>query len=742
MLALLSYPILVEPNLRIVEQSRTWAVGYGALMVLTLGCAALLWRSKKAVAVAGPGGPEVAVEAPAEADAAPTFGQRMRWLALSFAPSSLLLGVTTYASTDLAAVPLLWIIPLALYLLTFVLVFARRPLVSHRVMLWIQPVLVLVITVIFHESLTEWLWAVLLLHLLMFFVTTLVCHGELARSRPSARHLTEFYIWMSVGGVLGGLFNALVAPVAFPSVVEYPLVIALACMLRPAAGPPGTQEGTAWPQGPGWLRALLRGLGWPCRQVAAARRASLVRWAEHPVRSRWLDLVLPLWLWFVLKELTNWFAPAYTGWIPVSGAALGVLLATGLIVPAYRSWAARLAVALPLLTLAGFLAWEWWLWRDPKHAQEALGAYGTKDWLWHARNYLSDQGLERLASLVKAEVLVLGLGALAAFVWVRRPVRFGMAIGVVFLVGHLWYGHEGAGVGGSDRVLYAGRSFFGVLRVKEDRSERTHTLVHGSTTHGVQSMEPDRCTEPWTYYHRNGPLGQVFETLIDSKKHRELGVIGLGTGTTAAYAEPGQTITYFEIDRKVEQIARNEDLFTYIYNAEHPNLDNPEEKGAQVDIILGDARLSLQDQPDGRFDILVVDAFSSDAIPIHLLTREAVALYFQKLKPDGILMVHVSNRYLELAPVVGNIAAELELTARVRNDTSEKSTGKYGSEWVVVVRRPQRLGELLGDIQWEEIPANERIGLWTDDFSNIITVLTWYRDVRAWIKERLGSPEP
>lgn len=692
MVGLLGYPVLVEPYLPLAAQSRAWAAGFALLAAMTLGCAVLLWRRRGAGAepadhaVAAlpdqPVGEDPLPEQPAaspgpapEAVSAPDAAQRFRWLALSFVPSSLLLGVTTFISTDLAAVPLLWVVPLALYLLTFVLVFARRPLVWHRGMVWLQPFLMVATAMGLHENLVQWMWAVILLHLAMFFVTALVCHGELARSRPPARWLTEFYIWMSLGGVLGGLFNALVAPVVFPTVVEYPLALVLACMLRPHPAP-----------------------------------------GAHPVRSRWLDLVIPVWLWFLVKEATQWLSPADRGWLVVSWESVVTLLATGFMAFGFRSWWARGPILAGVLALAGLLLFEhaW-----PDRAWALITAAGSKEWL----------------DATRLEFYVLGAAGLAAFGCVHRPIRFGLAVGVMLLAGHLWYGQEAAGQGAQERLIYRDRSFFGVLRVEEqyddDLRPVTHSLTHGSTTHGQQSLDPQQRLEPWTYYHRAGPFGDVMENLIDPTVHRELAVIGLGTGTTAAYAQEGQTLTYFEIDPAVQRIAENPDLFTYVTDAR--------QRGARIDIVLGDARLKLRQQPSGRFDLLAVDAFTSDAIPMHLLTREAFELYMDKLKPDGILMVHISNRYLELGPVVGNVAAQLGLTARRCNRTWEREPGEYASEWVAIVRQPERLGDLLDDEHWEKIPVDPRVGVWTDDFSNILSVLVWYLEARDWVQSRFGA---
>jgi hypothetical protein len=324
-------------------------------------------------------------------------------------------------------------------------------------------------------------------------------------------------------------------------------------------------------------------------------------------------------------------------------------------------------------------------------------------------------------------------------VLVLRPLRFGMAVGVVLLAGHLWFS-----LGGN--VIYADRSFFGVMRVREttypyvDREGNQadgykHILVHGSTNHGEQRFDPEWRQTPITYYFPSGPIGEVFTRLIDPNVHKEIGITGLGTGTTAAYGKPGQRFTYFEIDPHVKRIAENPKYFAYLS-------DTP----AEYRIVMGDARLSLdkhrlylEDHRDEKFDLLLMDAFSSDAIPIHMITREAFELYFQVLEERGVLLVHISNRHLDLAPVVGNIAAALGLCARYRSDTwanaedknqweQEEDQGKFASDVVLVVRDPAYLGPLRDDGSWEEIPLDPRVGLWTDDFSNILTVVRWLHE--------------
>ncbi len=483
-LALLGYPFLLEPRLRLAEQSLAWTLGYALLGVLVAACAGVGLRGRGAVAAAEPAGEE-------EREAAPvTVRERALWTALAFAPSSLLLSVTTYITTDIAAAPLFWVVPLALYLLTFTVAFARRPVLPHAWMVRLQPVPVVAVAVITFLSLDYAATLVVPLHLAAFFLTAMVCHGELARRRPAVRHLTEFYLWISVGGVLGGAFNVLLAPVLFDHVVEYGIAMGAACALRPR------------------------------------------RRGERGLAARVLDWGVPL-------------------------VFLGVLAAI-VRSPVFASPSVDLAFA----ATAGFVA-------------------------------------------------------VACILLARWPLRFGLAVGAVLVLGVL---HEQR----SGRVLLAERTFFGrytVLAVSDGGAY--HSLVHGTTLHGAQSMVPGLRREPLTYYRRGGPLGQVFASL-PARPGRQVAVVGLGTGTSAAYGAPGERWTYFEIDPAVVRIARDPRYFTYLADSR-----------ARTEVALGDARLSLARAPDASFDLILLDAFSSDAIPVHLMTREALDLYLRKLRPGG-----------------------------------------------------------------------------------------------------------
>lgn len=587
--ALLSYPFLIEPNFRLVEQRRWWSIGYLTLLALLALCAFLVWRTGAPAPQASEPRDDIARgenDAMSLPSIVPNARWRLRWVLLAFVPSSLLIGVTTYISTDIASVPLLWVIPLALYLLSFVIVFAQRPLINRTLMLWFQLPLVLVLLILLLIGGTPRITLVAGLHLLAFFVTALVCHRELADARPRAECLTGFYLWIAVGGVLGGAFNVLLAPVLYNTVREYPYALILALGLRPA-----------------W--------------TAAGR--------VHTRRSLMLDLVLPALLFAAVVALFK--LPKPPG--------------------------------------------EW-------------GAYGPQ--------------------------IALGAAALVAATFVTRPLRLALGAAAMF-AGYL-VGQEAD----SDIVVQA-RSFFGVYRVKS--SFQFNVLTNGTTTHGGQNRLPEHRTEPLTYYHRGGPLGQFFESALTDVPVRRVAAVGLGAGTVACYGRPEETWTFYEIDPVMVQIANSPRLFTYLRDC------SPE-----TDIVLGDARLSLAAAPDSTFDLIILDAFSSDAIPVHLLTREALALYMRKLRSGGIVLFHISNRYLELRPVVIELARDARLAGAIGDydvTTEERLALKHGSRWVALARSPSTLAALVRQSEWRVLEPSANVKVWTDDFSDVLGVLRWRR---------------
>jgi SAM-dependent methyltransferase len=576
-LALLSYPLLIDRLLPLSVQARWWAVGYTVFVVL-LGASvlAVLGRARNAP-IARPS------TAGASDLAAHPFARRVRWLMFALIPSSLMLGVTTHISTDLAAVPMLWVLPLSIYLLSFVLVFARRPL-PHRFFVRALPITAFAVVFTLAVKAIEPIAFVIPLHLVFLFVASMVCHGELARDRPASAALTEFYLWMAVGGVLGGAFNALLAPLLFASIVEYPLMIVAALLVAPL--------------GAGSTPFTLR-------RVFTLRGGA--------------DVILP-----------------------ITVAALTLLLVTG---------------------------------------------------------------MEKTAFSPRTQyVVAFGLPALVAFGFSRQPVRFALAMGAILTVSTMFGSSRG-------HVVHSERTFFGVHRVTIDSSGAYHQLLHGGTIHGVQSVDPARRREPLGYFSASGPAGQILGSL--ARRPARIGVVGLGNGTLAAYALRGESWTFFEIDAAVERIARDSRWFTYF-------VDSP----GVVRVVLGDGRLSLAAAGD-RYDVLILDAYSSETIPLHLLSREALRVYKARLAPGGLLVFHISNRYFDLAPVIAGLAQDAGLEWRVRkeevSDPDEIRRGSIPSTWAVLTSDAATLGALAADRRWRRVPPNASV--WTDDQSSVLSAL-------------------
>jgi hypothetical protein len=549
-LALLAYPLLLEPAAGVTAQTRWWATAYGVLVVLTAACALTTHLRRRPATAA-----DAAVATGARSR--PTPRQAMRWTAVAAVPSALLLGVTRHLATDVASIPLLWVVPLAIYLLTFVVAFSpRRPRLGPRA--------AAVATVLAVPALLGWAGPVLgasighavvgAVALAAFAAVSLAAHRRLWDERPPAEDLTSFYVWVSVGGVVGGAAAALVAPVVFDSVVEFPLALAAGIAVLPAA--------TADP----------------------GRRAVLVRMA-----------------------------------VGVAGA---LLLVTG----------------------------------------SPVGALGIAVW------------------------------AGAVF---RRSPKAGavVLVAVVALVTTV----------GTPGLLRRDRTFYGVSQVHEEHGARV--LQSGTTVHGVQRIDPARAGEPLAYYTRSGPIGQLFD-LVDA---RDVGVVGLGAGSLAAYAGPGDHLTFYEIDPAVVAIAQDPALFTYLSDA-----------AGTVDVQVGDGRLLLDRAGGRRHDVLVLDAFSSDAIPLHLLTREAFAVYGAHLADGGALAIHVSSRFFDLAPQVAALAADAGLRALQLEHDAVTDPLAQPSHWVVATADEGLLDALVA-AGWT--PPEAADDVWTDDHADLLATL-------------------
>ena len=309
-------------------------------------------------------------------------------------------------------------------------------------------------------------------------------------------------------------------------------------------------------------------------------------------------------------------------------------------------------------------------------------------------------------------IVVFGIPAVLCFAFRQRPARFALGVATIFLA---VYCHASMRSGST---ILAHRDFFGVKRVCAAMDNRFHALVNGNTIHGLQKVYPERSSEPAGYYCRKGPLGEVFAAFGAAHENPRVAVIGLGTGSIAAYAAPRQRFTFYEIDPSVVDIASNPRLFTFL-----------QECKGQWDIVLGDARLQLAKAAEHEFDLIVLDAFSSDSIPMHLLTQEALQLYCRKLKADGVLVLHVSNRYLDLAPVLARLAEASSLVCLSRQDLDvgdrDRREGKYPSHFMVMARASSDLGALAEDARWSRIAPSRNIRVWTDDYSDIVRALRW-----------------
>jgi hypothetical protein len=527
-----------------------------------------------------------------DADApAPSWVTRARWIFLAAVPSGLLIAVTAHISTDVAAAPLLWVLPLSLYLLTWVLVFQSRPLLPHKWMLLGQPLAIAGVIVLLALGVEQNLLLTLGGHQLCFFVIAMACHGELARTRPAAKYLTGFYVALSFGGMVGGLFAGLIAPFTFSWIAEYPILVALAVLCRP------------------------------------------------PAEERW-------------PQATRWFWP------------LLVIVAAALIVPAYGSG-------------------KMFTWLDTNRIY-VISAVAIVSMI--------------LAILLKADRLKLAAVVTLALVLLRTYPS-------------------------DDGRVETVRSFFGVHKIVVTSNGQYHVLMHGTTIHGAEKFKNDDGTpvtgrpEPITYYHRDGGIGQAIAA-VRARKGAPLrvAVIGLGSGTLTCASLPGEDWKFFEIDQTMVDTARDPKYFTYIQNCE-PDLKP----------VIGDARLTFAREPNGVYDLIIVDAYSSDAIPIHLATEEAMEIYKEKLAPQGVVAMHVSNRHLELSSVVVGISDANDLKSWVYSEDSGRDNEYIFSTSVVVSARQEAdVGSLASSDKWAETEAEDHHRVWTDDYSNVLGAV-WRR---------------
>jgi hypothetical protein len=590
LLALLGYPFLFEPALGLRALTTLWAYGFAGLVLALAACFIVM---RKEAVVSGVGSTEdESAGLVQEADSG--WRRRFAWVGLAFVPSALLTAFTTHIATDVASAPLIWVIPLALFLTTFVIVFRERQWIPRPVLLTLHAVTtILALLQIAQTEKETWFYSAGF-GLAAFVTATLVAHRTLYESRPAASSLTEFYLWMSLGGVLGGLFAALIAPQIFSEVFEYPLLLALSFACRPGA-----------------------------LNLSAENRKSLALFVALAVAAAALIVWGP--------DVASHFQIGFGGWGSTAGIAAAI-------------------AALSVL-----------VWRHPPH-------------------------LLLMAFALYLTVTVLPSGV-----------------------------HRGQ----------AQRSYFGVYRVIQSSDGEFNVLQHGTTLHGAQRIRDKRgkavaSTTPATYYHAHGPMASAVRLTgmiaAITQTEARFGVIGLGAGSLACHSASGEKWRFFEIDPVVVGIAKSEN-FTFLANCQ-PN----------ADIVIGDARRTFAKEADESYDLLIVDAFSSDAIPMHLLTAEAIRLYASKLKPEGAVVLHISNRYLDLEQV---LAATLPgvggLHGLVIEDKKDDGYDVVGSTVVVFGKSWRSIDQFRAIPGARNLPE-PRLRPWTDDSSDVLgPFLSQYR---------------
>lgn len=601
LIALVSYPFIVEPVLARKTQAAAWSWVFLGFAIVCGLCAWRFARRRDSDTVvadrhAGPGAP---------------FFDRAMWLALPAAGSLLLLGVTNKLCLDVAVVPFLWIVPLVVYLLSFIVCF-DNPRWYRRL-----PFTVLLVGAVagmtwalFKDS--SWLvWTQALVYCGGLFFCCMVLHGELYRLRPEPARLTGYYLSIAAGGALGGVLVAVVAPAVFSDYYELHWGLILCCVLA--------------------LAAFMA----PDRLHAGGQAA------PEGIRTwRTLACILTVLVFVALDRLVVWAVGQAPSVPRVYSAGLRVVLWTGLATMTV-SWVAR----------GHFRLFPWW---------RALAC------AW----------------------LAIGTGALCAV-----------------LGSHARESQKGA--------LHRARNFYGVLSVREynrdDEFQHYILLQHGRITHGLQFTDYDQAKWPTTYYGETSGVGLALKQLA---RPRHIGVVGLGTGTLALYALAGDRLRIYEINPEVIRLAKTS--FGYLTNCP-----------ARVQIVQGDARLSLEREPPNQFDLLALDAFNSDSIPVHLLTREAFELYSRHLAPNGVLAVHISNHYLDLEPVVRALARECRFQAVVVDEEEDdEQWWVYGSTWMLLSQDADLLrSPAIKDAARPDPRQPRLIGPWTDDFSSLWQIL-------------------
>ncbi|MCK6508709.1 fused MFS/spermidine synthase [Myxococcota bacterium] len=613
-LALLAYPLLIELLWTLQTQWLVWRATFAAMGILILRCALAL--------------PALRILPQASGEKHHPLG----WIFYAAVPSALLVSITQYITTDIAPAPMLWVLPLAMFLATFVWVFSTRPIPWEGCERWQAWLLLPVLLLWLSETRMPW-WFEIPLHGALFWVSVLLCHATLAAKRPSEGQLTRFYSWMAFGGMLGGLFASLLAPLLFSQTWEMPLLLLLASFGRKEAIPEKTSE-------------EQEGLASFGHKGAIAPTASIEKPRHRPFLITPSASRAPR----PYRRFLWWFFGCF------ALSPLGFFFDEPRIV---LQWAIG-CILLFFAPLGGLL------------------------FRWMGR-----------ATVVVSMALFLGVAA-----WALR----------------------------SPGLLHQDRGFFGPMRVIQTPTGDAHLFLHGRTLHGLQRRRPQHPPpralpnaptqhfhldpSPTAYFSHQSPLGQLFQAQRTAPP-RHLCIFGLGIGTLAAYGRTGETLTFFEIDPKVAQIAQDTRFFRYL-----------SQSPAKINIHLIDARAGASSLADHSVDILIQDAFSSDAIPFHLLTAEAFALYLRKLKPHGLLVFHITNQFVDLEPILAEHFAATGLDARIQeHNPPRRERFSFPSRWVVATAQPALLQTLWKDLRWRRLRHLHRHHRWTDQRSSLLPAL-------------------
>ncbi len=620
--ALLAYPTLIEPSFDLAGQARIWTAGYVLLIVLMASCFARVKQTQP------PLPDEDQSEARQETAEVPIpLRTVLFWVAAAFVPSSLLLAVTQYVTTDLVPVPMFWIIPLMIYLVTFIVAFSEK--LAPRALTYSRISLLIILSFLSLYLFVEinYFWFSVMVHLSTLFCVAMFCHCAIAESKPAVKYLTSYYLWISLGGVLGGFFNSLVAPLIFSDYLEYPLLIVLSCLIidRYNNSRPETEGENAG-------RTFLPGI---------------------------VSALIGFYVFAVIIYFANLNLPEQ------------------------------------LFHLATYFGYD-------------INAPGLKAFLeFIGRNHGQiRQSAFALAAIVPSFVLVK-----------RYRVSFAPLVAVVLLMIFVYNI-------GQHKIIKRYRNFFGVKKIFFDTEANLRHLAHGSTVHGKQSFKDALREEPLTYYHRRGPLGDLFALPMFGKDNLKVAIIGLGVGSMAAYSRSGNEFVFYELDPQVVEIAQRTGIFSYLKDFSH---------NCRVEI--GDGRLKIMQAAPKYFDMIIIDAFSSDAVPIHLLTVEAMQVYLDRLKDNGMIAVHISNRYLNLQPNLQALAKVHDLHQTFIADNYfahddpanyERSTAEYA-----IFTRDQGIVNYLARVSgdtWAPIKDWPDFRAWTDSHSSIFPLLQFKAD--------------